>query len=138
MTLTEVPHAYLIQWGAWWMPYAARIAEREGCELSELVGQALCGEARIFVIWGADGKPTGATATRLLLRNGTTPVGELHWLAGDGMQDWFSSCFQQLQTILKRDHGVALLKSTIRPGLEPAFKAQGFRRVKVVVEKVLS
>lgn len=138
MTLTEVPPAYLIQWGGWWMPYAARIAKREGCELSHYVGEALRGEARIFVIWGEDGKPTGATATRLLLRNDKTPIGELHWLAGDRMSEWLPVCFPILEQILIRDHGVVALKTTGRPGLERAFAPYGYRRKKVILEKVIA
>lgn len=137
MLIKEVPPAHLISWGGWWMPYAARIAKREGCGLACLVGEALSGEARIFVIWGRDGKPTGAAATRLLLRNDSKPIGELHWLAGDGMSEWLPSCFPQLEQILIRSHGVAAFKTTVRPGLERAFKPFGYRRTKVILEKRL-
>lgn len=137
MTLTEVPHAYLLQWGGLWMPYAARIAKREGCELSELVGDALSGEARIFVIWGTDGKPTGAVATRLLIRNDKYPIGEIHWLAGNGMSAWLGPCLDYLETTLKRDYGVTAMKATGRPGWERAAKPFGYRRAKVVLEKAL-
>lgn len=135
MTLTEIPHAYLLQWGGLWMPFAAKISKREGKPLSEVVGEALCGEARIFVIWGADGRPTGATATRLIMRNGTTPIGELHWLAGNGMASWFSACLPILEQILIRDHGVVAFKTNVRPGLEPHFRRAGFRRKRVLLEK---
>ena len=137
MTLTEVPTDRLIDWGGWWMPYAARIAKREGCEISYLFGQAYSGEARIVVIWGKGGRATGAAATRVLLRNDKTPVGEIHWLAGDGLNDWFGPCLAQLETILTRDYGVTLFKATGRPGFERAAKPFGYRRAKVVLEKAL-
>lgn len=133
--ITEIPTDRLIDWGGWWMPYAARIAKREDCDLSHLVGEALNGEARIFVIWGKDGKPTGAAATRLLLRFDKTPVGEIHWLAGDGLNDWFGPCLSHLETTLKRDHGVVLFKATGRPGFERAAKPFGYRRMRVILEK---
>lgn len=137
MTLTEVPTDRLVDWGGWWMPYADRIAKREGCDLSELIGEALNGEARIFVIWGKDGKPTGAVATRLLLRNNKTPIGEIHWLAGDGMSEWLGPCLQFLETTLTRDHGATAIKATGRPGWARAAKPFGYRRVKIILEKVL-
>lgn len=138
MTLLEVPSAYLLSWGGLWMPYAQKIARREGLDLSELVGEALSGEARIFAIFGADGKSAGACATRLLLRNGKTPIGELHWLAGDRMSEWLPSCFPRLEQILIRDHGVTAFKTTVRPGLERAFRPYGYRRTKVVLHKRLN
>lgn len=138
MKLTEVPPDRLIDWGGWWMPYAQRVADREGCKLSHYIGEALRGEARIFVIWGKDGRPTGATATRLLIRNDKTPVGELHWLAGDGMSEWLPICLPQLEQILIRDHGVASFKTTGRPGLERAFAPYGYRRRKVILEKAVA
>lgn len=136
MILTEVPPRELIDKAAWWVPYAARIAQREGCEASEYIEEAMRGEARVFVLWGANGKPAGAIATRMLVRADKTRIGELHWCAGDGVLETLSDWLPQLEAILAR-HGATRIKLTGRHGWTRILKPFGYRRTRVILEKGL-
>ena len=136
MNFTEVPNADLFDKARWWVPYAEKVARREGCEVEFFVSSALAGVDRIFVIWGDDGVPTGAVATRLHTRNDTTRVGEIYWLAGHRLSSWLH-LIPEIEQVLVRDYGIVEMEATCRRGFERATKPIGYRRAKVILVKRL-
>ena len=116
------------------MPYAVQIANHEGDDPQEYIWEALRGEARIFVFWH-DGQPTGACATRVLVKHDGTRTGEFHWIAGQGVLSTLTDWLPQLEAILARDHGVTRLRVTGRNGWARTLTSSGYRRVKIILEK---
>lgn len=135
MKFTEVTADRMFDRGGWWFLFARKVAEHEGDNPQDYIWEAIRGQARIFVFWGADGSPAGACATRVQLRHDGTKTGELHWQAGSGMAQWLPECLPHIEQILKRDNGVSVYRATGRTGLERALKPFGYRRRKIILEK---